>query len=66
MEKNQNKKPEYAVVMGKGRFAGISWVGANWQCVNCGKTYSSATKPSPMACGRCPDSSSGNHMWVSI
>jgi len=53
------KVPRYCSCLGNGKFSGT-----NYQCVKCGKVatnYSSA--PPPGAFGRCPDTSSGNHIW---
>lgn len=34
-----------------------------WQCSACGNIIYSSLRPSGKAGGRCPDTSSGNHMW---
>lgn len=34
-----------------------------WQCMACGKTVRSSVRPSDKQGGRCPDTSSGNHIW---
>lgn len=34
-----------------------------WQCMACGKTVRSSFRPSDKQGGRCPDTSSGNHIW---
>lgn len=59
-KENKNvKMPSYAVKLAKGMFAG-----ANWQCIKCGYRASGySSMPSPTCGGRCPDTSSGNHIW---
>ena len=52
------KKPAYSKKLCSGKFSG-----ATWQCSKCGKQVSWSTKPQPGAFGKCPDTSSGNHMW---
>ena len=55
----KNVKPAYAVKLGNGIFAG-----ANWVCVKCGKqTVFNGNYPSSGWGGKCPDTSSGNHVW---
>ena len=61
MEKNQKCIPEYAKVLGKGKFAGN---GTYWQCSKCGAYTPSISKPGPRYCGSCPGTATGNHMWV--
>ena len=39
---------------------------AKWQCTACGRTWQSGGGPSNTAGGKCPDTSSGNHMWSQI
>lgn len=64
------KKPAYAVELGKGVFAAgvYSW----WICRNCGKRvqYMSTDgnrPPEPRFGGlSCPDTSSGNHVWMKV
>lgn len=36
-----------------------------WQCIKCGREIRSSIRPSAQAGGKCPDTSSGNHVWVS-
>lgn len=57
------KKPAYAVEMGQGNFAGL-----DYQCMKCGVVSRgwSAGKPYPQSEGRCPETSSGNHIWQQI
>lgn len=57
MEKNQNNVPEYAKVLGKGKFAAIG--DGLWYCTKCGRTYS-GRKPLPTMGGSC---TSGLHNW---
>ena len=36
---------------------------ARWQCRYCGATISSTGRPGNKTTGKCPDTSSGNHIW---
>ena len=59
MKKMENIKPAYAVKLGAGVFAG-----ADWQCMKCDTiAHGNGSMPGPQALGRCPETSSGNHMW---
>ena len=58
MKKMENIKPAYAVKLGAGVFAGV-----DWQCMKCGTIARGNAMPGPQALGRCPETSSGNHMW---
>ena len=56
------KKPAYAVEMGQGSFAGL-----DYQCMKCGAVSRNwSGKPYPQSEGRCPETSSGNHIWQQI
>ena len=58
------KKPAYAVELGQGIFAGV-----DYQCMKCGavsRCWSVGSKPNPQSEGRCPETSSGNHIWQQI
>ena len=63
------KKPSYAVSLGKGVFMGGTY---GWfQCSKCGKRvqFMSAdgkVPPPPNFQGKCPESSSGNHVYVAV
>lgn len=62
MKKMENIKPAYAVKLGAGVFAG-----ANWQCTKCGAmSYGNTSTPAPQNTGRCPETSSGNHIWRQV
>jgi hypothetical protein len=40
---------------------------AKWQCIKCGKeTLGGSSTPSGKSGGKCPDTSSGNHIWKKI
>ena len=54
------KVPTYAVKLGKGLFAGVTW-----QCEKCGKIQNCYTNPG-LGGGRCPETASGNHIWRQI
>nr|WP_316619932.1 hypothetical protein [uncultured Ruminococcus sp.] len=59
MKSMENVKPTYAVNLGKGVFAGVKWM-----CSKCGKQIDMGNNtPNPQSGGRCPDTSSGNHIW---
>ena len=58
MKDMKNIKPAYAVNLGTGVFAG-----ARWQCIRCGQEMISYSRPGGMAGSRCPETSSGNHIW---
>lgn len=52
------KTPAYELKLGKGFFAGT-----NWMCIKCGLRTSQDSMPHPQYSGKCPDTSSGNHIW---
>lgn len=56
--KNIKMVPTYAGKLGNGIFAG-----AKWMCVKCGKQVSGSSMPHPQYGNKCPDTSSGNHVW---
>ena len=37
----------------------------DWQGIKCGREIRSSLRPSGKAGGKCPDTSSGNHVWIS-
>lgn len=56
----KNLRPAYAVKLGEGKF-----VGTLFMCNKCGKQYTTTLSfPGPGAGGKCPDTSSGQHVWV--
>lgn len=64
MEKKASvKTPTYALVHGTGMFAATRWM-----CKKCGRQLKfwlyGNTMPNPQQDGRCPDTLSGNHVWV--
>lgn len=60
--KNIKFVPTYACKLGKGKF-----VGPDWQCSACGEIiHDRNQRPGPQALARCPNTASGNHMWVEI
>ena len=63
MKSMRNIKPAYAVNLGNGVFAGVTWM-----CMKCGKQYKTGgtVPPSPQQYGKCPDTASGNHVWQQV
>ena len=56
----KNIKPAYAVRLGTGVFMGVLWM-----CAKCGYQRRDYTDmPGPGVGGKCPDTASGNHVWV--
>ena len=50
----------------KGKKGGIKMAVTKWQCTRCGKIVTSPSVPLGRTGGNCPDTSSGNHIWVKM